>query len=93
LFGFVRDGSANLGAEMKPEALRLADNLFNGMDIDDSWSREQIDLAAAELRRLHEVNQELLEALKSCLAYGCMTGADWVTEKAQIAIVKAEEKK
>jgi hypothetical protein len=42
----------------QPEALRLADRL-------DLWG-DQGDLleAAAELRRLHEVNQELLEALK-----------------------------
>ena len=42
----------------QPEALRLADLIRSryGNDITDE--------AAAELRRLHEVNQELLEALK-----------------------------
>ena len=42
----------------QPEALRLADTTpsLRGGD----WS----DKAAVELRRLHEVNQELLEALR-----------------------------
>ena len=43
----------------QPEALRLAAMLsltFPG--------NKGVDLAAAELRRLHEVNAELLEALK-----------------------------
>jgi len=48
--------------DTKPEALRLADELesewFADYDIQD---------AAAELCRLHEVNQELLEALKAVL--------------------------
>ena len=45
----------------QPEALRLADDL-------DQWSHTTLDVheAAAELRRLHEVNAELLEALKVC---------------------------
>lgn len=47
----------------QPEALRLAESL-------ERWVRvyepefELGTYAAAELRRLHEVNQELLEALK-----------------------------
>jgi hypothetical protein len=40
------------------EALRLANELENGY----LFPREQI---IAELRRLHEVNQELMEALKA----------------------------
>ena len=44
----------------KPEALRLADDL-------DKWCHTTLDVhkAATELRRLHEVNAELLEALKA----------------------------
>ena len=44
----------------KPEALRLADDL-------DKWCHTTLDVhkAAAELRRLHKVNAELLEALKA----------------------------
>ena len=48
----------------QPEALRLADELqanFSGDNV--------IDQATAELRRLHEVNAELVEALKLCLPY------------------------
>ena len=45
----------------QPEALRLAD-VIEYPDV--SFGIE----AAAELRRLHEVNQELLEALKNLLA-------------------------
>ena len=33
----------------------------------------------------------LREALKSCLEYGVMTGAGWVTEKARAALAKAGE--
>jgi hypothetical protein len=84
---------------VKPEALRLADNLFNGTDIDDAWSREQIDLAAAELRRLHEVNQELLEALEDAAeafevaSEGGGINFHLYAEEARAAIAKAEEKK
>ena len=42
----------------KPEALRLAEQLERFRSFPDDQA------AAAELRRLHEVNQELLEALK-----------------------------
>lgn len=49
----------------QPEALRLADRL-------DPLTRKYLDnltcsIASVELRRLHEVNAELLEALKACL--------------------------
>ena len=60
----------------QPEALRLAGVL-------DNYGYKDTDDAAAELRRLHEVNQELLEALKD--AAQCvqdnylpdMMGHDW----------------
>lgn len=42
----------------KPEALRLAEHLEKFRSFPDDQA------AAAELRRLHEVNQELLEALQ-----------------------------
>ena len=42
----------------QPEALRLADILLNA-EIDTAC-----DAAAAELRRLHEVNQELIKAYR-----------------------------
>jgi hypothetical protein len=43
----------------QPEALRLAEALLTG-----SHHRPVLDRSAAELRRLHEVNQEMLAALK-----------------------------
>ena len=45
------------------EALRLANALESGYVFDKSTSK-LLNQAATELRRLHEVNQELLEALK-----------------------------
>jgi hypothetical protein len=42
----------------QPEALRLADEL-------EMWTRGEP--AAEELRRLHEVNQDLVEALEMCI--------------------------
>ena len=47
-------------SDKQPEALRLADSLER-MSLSTKWDKQ----AAAELRRLHEVNQELLEALKA----------------------------
>lgn len=47
----------------QPEALRLADGLEQGFQTGSISA--QLDQAAAELRRLHEVNAELVEALKA----------------------------
>ena len=48
---------------MKAKALQLADIIDS--DFDPDWMAEEgFDQIAAELRRLHEVNEELLEALK-----------------------------
>jgi hypothetical protein len=48
--------------DKQPEALRLADHLEDqGYYLDSD--------AAAELRRLHEVNAELVEALENCEAF------------------------
>lgn len=51
----------------QPEAMRLADHI----EISASHAAGVREKAAAELRRLYEVNQELLEALESLLE---MTG-------------------
>ena len=50
-------------SEKQPEALRLAEHLERFRSFPDDQA------AAAELRRLHAVNQELLEALKLALEY------------------------
>ena len=49
----------------QPEALRLADALadYTGVTL------FQMDQAAAELRRLHSVNAQLLEALEQYMEY------------------------
>ena len=69
----------------KPEALRLAKHLERFRSFPDDQD------AAAELRRLHEVNQELLEALTDCVEHMHWTQpqgeAAW--KKAKAAIVKA----
>lgn len=81
----------------KPEALRLAERIEK---CDRCGGTKAV---AAELRRLHKVNQELLEALKLALcAYGIMLMSDppqeaWkaygVEQKARAAIAKAEGQK
>jgi hypothetical protein len=75
----------------QPEALRLADWLDVRACGGDNWNAK-MNAAAAELRRLHTLNGELLEALKEMLemweedpAYGA-THAD----KARAAIARAE---
>ena len=47
----------------KPEALRLADSLER-MSLSTKWDKQ----AAAELRRLHAVNQELLFSMQYILS-------------------------
>jgi len=82
----------------QPEALRLADEL-------DAWEKVvcgssvmatatiKLQQAAAELRRLHEVNQELLEALKlaDALLWGANMNAVVVERKIKSAITKGEQ--
>jgi hypothetical protein len=66
----------------QPEALRLADEME---------SNGECMSAAAELRRLHEVNQELLAALKALVeadAPDYIKSSIW--KKALAAINKAE---
>ena len=77
----------------KPIALRLAESAHLGYRV--GWQRE----AATELRRLHQVNAELLEALKHYSNTYC---EGWCKEnggsfddcggcKARAAIAKATE--
>ena len=64
----------------QPEALRLADELR-----DTPFESTRYE-AAAELRRLHEVNAELVEALEFCAGTSYITDAHDV---AKAAIAKA----
>ena len=72
----------------QPEALRLADAL------DVVWAGGIAPEAAAELRRLHLLNQELLEALRAVtnhLDEGCRNTSDLeVVWAAENVIAKAE---
>lgn len=58
--------------DTKPEALRLADELET-----DWFSDYDLQNASEELRRLHSLNQELLEALKEIC--GCPQFVDEAT--------------
>ena len=70
----------------KPEALRLAAHAEANSNFGD------MKLIAAELRRLHEVNKELVAALKALLADAedCGGYSLPIHEKARAAIAKAE---
>jgi formyltetrahydrofolate synthetase len=71
----------------QPEALRLADTLLAY-----ELSEEYVDVtkeSAYELRRLYEVNRELVEALEFCAGTSYITDAHEVAEEA-IAKAKGE---
>jgi len=53
--------------DKQPEALRIADAL-DELDLQFYSTELLCDAAAAELRRLHEVNAELVEALWAMLS-------------------------
>ena len=69
----------------KPEALRLAEHLERFRSFPDDQA------AAAELRRLHEVNRELLEALQKIAGntYDEWTNGADAARIARAAIAKA----
>ena len=69
----------------KPEALRLAEHLERFRSFPDDQA------AAAELRRLHAVNQELLEALQKIAGntYDEWTNGADAARIARAAIAKA----
>jgi hypothetical protein len=71
----------------QPEALRLADALDVG-----EISYTGMCKAAAELRRLHEVNQELLALLKECIHFVEYDPGNVIGKKARAAIAKGETK-
>ena len=72
-------------SEKQPEALRLADEL-----VDTQFPSTKY-IAAAELRRLHEVNHELLEALQKIAGntYDEWTNGAEAARIARAAIAKA----
>jgi len=72
------------------EALRLADAMDNCGLIVDNELRDQI---ADELRHLHSVNAQLLEALEKLSLYVAHNGDDWVQREARAAIAAVKEMK
>ena len=68
----------------QPEALRLADCLVNIWLTNDLNER-----AAAELRRLHEVNQALVEALEITVPY--LHAKTATLSEVEDALAKAKE--
>lgn len=73
----------------EPNALRLA----KWLDAMPSSGYALSNQAAAELRRLHEANQELLEELKlaDALLWGANMNAVVVERKVKAAIAKGEQ--
>ena len=69
----------------KPDAMRLAD-AQEMMRLSTKWDKQ----AAKELRRLYEVNRELLEALQDLLYQAKLSKeGGWDFEQAAAAIAKA----
>jgi len=82
--------------DTKPEAYRLADELSRAATELRFLFQEKVDYLA-ELRRLHSVNQELLEALKAIAAPNALNSdhrveacREALREIARAAIAKAE---
>ena len=80
--------------EWVPEALRLADALE---ELDAQFSHTGLcGEATAELRRLHEVNQDLLKALNTILNICLLDNGHWaktIEREAHEAIAKATGEK
>jgi hypothetical protein len=74
----------------QPEALKLADEKRSTMPLSVLmlWANE----AAAELRRLHELNQELLAALNSTISACNFVEYGLALMNARAAIAKGEAK-
>ena len=75
----------------QPEALRLADELCEPLPgFPEPTSLEKA--AGNELRRLHEVNKELVAALKALNSHGGMSAREQIEIErfVKVAIAKAE---
>ena len=68
----------------QPEALRLADIIDS-----DYWADHALDPVATELRRLHAVNADLLEALTYAASAQSLRGHREAQRIARAAIAKA----
>jgi len=72
----------------KHEALRLADEL-DAANVDELIFGDIVERTTAELRRLHEVNADLIDALQFCSGTSYITDAHRVAEE---TLAKAEGK-
>jgi len=89
-----RQSQARKVMDKQPTALRLAD----AIELNVATKAERL-FAAAELRRLHQVNQELVEALTSIAEYwnqdtnhDAMEDACWyMTDTAKAILAKHKE--
>lgn len=77
--------------DQQPEALRLADELHDwGVTYAGNFGMQRmLTGAAAEMRRLHSVNAQLLEALERLL--NAKTNWKWAEANARAAIAAAKE--
>jgi hypothetical protein len=73
----------------QPEALRLTQV---APYLEGGERGQWIVAAAAELRRLHEINQELLALLKECIHFVEYDPGNVIGKKARAAIAKGEAK-
>jgi hypothetical protein len=89
-------GAGGEAVSEQPEALRLADSI-EGLAVDSiasSWN--DLEPAAAKLRRQHEIIAEQLEGLKEVAAEARHPDYDWsvtLLNTVHAAIKKAEEVK
>ena len=67
--------------DKQPEALRLADEL-DAANVDELIFADIVERTTAELRRLHEVNADLIDALQFCSGTSYITDAHRVAEEA-----------
>jgi hypothetical protein len=81
--------------DKQPEALRLAEKIYKwARDYSTTWDEDRmLTEAAAELRRLHEVNAELVEIFKRIRfeqGFACECGIEDATwELIETAITKS----
>ncbi len=84
----------------QPEALRLAEKIYKwARDYSTTWDEDRmLTEAAAELRRLHEVNAELMQIFKrirfeQCFVCECgIEDATWELIEANIAKATGEQR-
>ena len=74
--------------DKQPETLRLADELDTA-NVDELIFSDIVERSTAELRRLHEVNADLIDALQFCSGTSYISDAHEIAEE---ALAKAEGK-